>query len=83
MSGEGSIGRLAGQDEVIREDLDDIVGACRSLMDMLSGSSLLLTGGSGFVGRYLAESIIRFNEISGAAPCILTTTISFASTCRR
>lgn len=72
MSGEGSIGRRAGQDQVIREDLDDIVGECRSLMGKLSGSSLLLTGGSGFVGRYLVESVIRFNEISGAAPCILT-----------
>ncbi|MBI2775681.1 MAG: NAD(P)-dependent oxidoreductase [Chloroflexi bacterium] len=41
-------------------------------MRKLSGSQLLLTGGSGFVGRYLVESVIRFNELSGMAPCILT-----------
>jgi UDP-glucuronate decarboxylase len=72
MSVEDSIGRLDGPDRVIREDLDNIVVACGGAMRKLSGSSLLLTGGSGFVGRCLVESVIRFNEISGAAPCILT-----------
>lgn len=41
-------------------------------MKKLSGSALLLTGASGFVGRYVAESIMRFNQVSGAAPCTLT-----------
>jgi dTDP-glucose 4,6-dehydratase len=72
MSAEDPIGRLDGPDPVIREDLDDIVGASTEAMRRLSGSSLLLTGGSGFVARYLVESVIRFNEISGAAPCVLT-----------
>jgi dTDP-glucose 4,6-dehydratase len=72
MSAEDPIGRLDGPDRVIREDLDDIVGACTDAMRKLSGSSLLLTGGSGFIARYLVESVIRFNEISGAAPCVLT-----------
>jgi dTDP-glucose 4,6-dehydratase len=72
MSGEDPIGRPDGPDRVIREDLDDIIGACTDEMRKLSGSSLLLTGGSGFVARYLVESVIRFNEISGAAPCVLT-----------
>jgi dTDP-glucose 4,6-dehydratase len=68
MNGEG----VRVPDRVIREDLDGIVAACGSAMHRLAGSSMLLTGGSGFVGRYIAESVIRFNEISGAAPCILT-----------
>jgi len=72
MSAESSVGRFDGPDSVIREDLDNIVAACGGAMRKLSGSSLLLTGGSGFVGRCLVESVIRFNEISGAAPCILT-----------
>ena len=72
MSGEDPIGRPDGPDRVIREDLDDIIGVCTDAMRKLSGSSLLLTGGSGFVGRYLVESVIRFNEISGAAPCVVT-----------
>jgi nucleoside-diphosphate-sugar epimerase len=72
MSGEDPIGRPDGPDRVIREDLDDIVEASTDAMRKLSGSSLLLTGGSGFIARYLVESVIRFNEISGAAPCVLT-----------
>jgi len=72
MSVEHSIGPLDGPDRVIREDLDDIVVTCSGAMRKLSGSSLLLTGGSGFVARYLVESVIRFNEVSGAAPCVLT-----------
>ena len=72
MSAEDPIGRLGVPDRVIHEDLDDIVGACADAMRKLSGSSLLLTGGSGFIARYLVEGIIRFNEISGAAPCVLT-----------
>jgi dTDP-glucose 4,6-dehydratase len=72
VSGADPIGRLDVPDGVIREDLDDIVGASTDAMRKLSGSSLLLTGASGFVARYLVESVIRFNEISGAAPCVLT-----------
>jgi dTDP-glucose 4,6-dehydratase len=72
MTGEDPIGPGDGPDRVIREDLDDIVGACPDGMSKLPGSSLLLTGGSGFLARYLVESVLRFNEISGAAPCVLT-----------
>lgn len=74
MSGADSIDPIDSPDSVIVEDLNSIVEACGPLLRALSGSSLLLTGGSGFIGRYLVESIIRFNEISGAAPCILTLT---------
>lgn len=70
--GAGRIGPRDGPDPVILEDLDDIVEACTDAMRRLSGSSLLITGGSGFIARYLVESVIRFNEISGAAPCVLT-----------
>lgn len=72
MSGEDSIGRRDRPDSVILEDLDNIVETCGDVMRKLSGSTLLLTGGSGFVGRYVVESVIRFNEVSGSAPCVLT-----------
>lgn len=67
-----SISQFDGPDPVIGRDLDRIVAACGGELDRLSGSSLLLTGATGFVGRYLVESVIRFNEISGAAPCKVT-----------
>ena len=72
MSGEKGTGRGDRPDPIIRADIDHIVRACQSEMATLSGSSILLTGATGFVGRYLVESVIRFNEISHAAPCILT-----------
>ena len=60
-----------GADPVISEDLDRIVSACSVEMDRLSGKSLLITGGSGFVGRYLVESVIRFNDAHGGRRCKL------------
>jgi nucleoside-diphosphate-sugar epimerase len=47
------------------------VRTCRGDLDRLSGASLLLTGATGFVGRSLVESVIRFNVVSGAPPCVL------------
>jgi|GEM_PF-2813348 Nucleoside-diphosphate-sugar epimerases len=61
-----------GPDRVIRDDLDRIVRTCAEELSGLSGASLLLTGAAGFVGRYLVESVIRFNEVSGGAPCVVT-----------
>ena len=61
-----------GPDGVIRDDLDRIVRTCAGELSELSGASLLLTGASGFVGRYLVECVIRFNEISGGPPCVMT-----------
>jgi nucleoside-diphosphate-sugar epimerase len=59
-------------DNVIRDDLDEIIGACERELGELSGASLLLTGATGFVGRYLVESLLRFNEIAGRPPCVMT-----------
>src|SRR5450759_438831 len=72
MSGAAQVVTLDGPDRVIRDDLDHIVGACHGELGKLPGSTLLVTGASGFVGRYLVESVVRFNGTSGAAPCIIT-----------
>jgi dTDP-glucose 4,6-dehydratase len=72
MSLQSPAGRVDGPDRVIRDDLDLVVRACNSELSKLSGSTLLLTGATGFVGRYLVESVIRFNRVSAAAPCVLT-----------
>jgi dTDP-glucose 4,6-dehydratase len=61
-----------GPDGVIRADLDRIVETCRGELDGLAGSSLLLTGGTGFLGRSLVESVLRFNEVSPGPPCVMT-----------
>ena len=53
------------------EDLDCIVSICSVELGRLSGKSLLITGGSGFVGRYLVESVIRFNNKGNGERCKL------------
>lgn len=63
---------MDGEDPILQQDFDYIVGTCAREMSQLAGKSLLVTGGSGFVGRYVVESVIRFNEISGSSRCNLT-----------
>jgi dTDP-glucose 4,6-dehydratase len=46
---------------VIRADLAFIARECEPQLRQLSHQSILITGGSGFVGRYLAETLIDFN----------------------
>lgn len=62
----------ARSEPVIREDLDHIVAACEQELLQLAGKTLLLTGGSGFVGRYLVETVLRFNEASHGPACSMT-----------
>jgi nucleoside-diphosphate-sugar epimerase len=56
---------------IVEEDIRSILAACSDEMPALSGKTLLLTGGSGFVGSYLIESIIAFNRSQDGAPCRL------------
>ena len=61
-----------GPDAVIRDDLDRVVRDGRLDLTGLSGASVLLTGGTGFVGRFLVEVVLRANAVSGGAPCVVT-----------
>lgn len=66
---------------IVEEDIHFVLTACRAELQVLSGKTLLLTGGSGFVGSYLVESIIAFNQTHEGAPCtLLLPTRSLAST---
>lgn len=56
---------------IVEEDIRLILAACRSELRSLSGKTVLLTGGSGFVGSYLVESIIAYNRTHDEAPCRL------------
>lgn len=56
---------------IVEEDIRFVLAACRDELQHLSGKTLLLTGGSGFVGSYLVESIIAFNCAHDGAPCCL------------
>ncbi|MGB4811061.1 MAG: NAD(P)-dependent oxidoreductase [Methylophilaceae bacterium] len=56
---------------IVEEDIQLILETCQSELQALSGKTLLITGGSGFVGSYLVESIIAFNNEHDGAPCHL------------
>lgn len=58
------------QDEIIVEDMRRILFSCRDEFSGFAGKSILITGGSGFVGSYLVESIAAFNR-DCASPCTL------------
>jgi len=66
---------------IVEEDIRAVLAACSEELKALSGKILLLTGGSGFVGSYLVESIIAFNHAHDGAPCrLLLPTRSLAAT---
>ncbi len=66
---------------IIEEDIGQILVACSAELQALSGKTLMLTGGSGFVGSYLVESIIAFNRVHDGAPCrLVLPTRSLAAT---
>ena len=56
---------------IVEEDIGRVLEACQNELLALSGKTLLITGGSGFVGSYLIESIIAFNKMHISAPCHL------------
>lgn len=50
-------------------DLNEITSRLSSIASMLSGKTLLITGGRGFLGRYFIEIIIRLNKSELKEPC--------------
>jgi nucleoside-diphosphate-sugar epimerase len=54
--------RTAGAREVVDQDLDHILSLASSELAGLSGASLLITGGAGFLGHYLVQAAARWNE---------------------
>lgn len=65
---------------IVEEDIRFVLATCFDALQALSGKTLLITGGSGFVGSYLVETIIAFNEAHPGAPChLLLPTRSLAS----
>jgi len=56
---------------IVEEDIRSVLAECEQELEALSGKTLLLTGGSGFVGSYLVESIIAYNRNPKNGPCRL------------
>ncbi|MGA3206883.1 MAG: NAD-dependent epimerase/dehydratase family protein [Syntrophales bacterium] len=58
--------------DVINTDLDYICGNLKAEFSQMAGKNLLITGGAGFLGYYLVQSILQWNKIGGTASIKLT-----------
>lgn len=50
----------------LEDDLDDVVTRCDSVWQTLSGESIFITGGTGFIGCWLLETLRRANLQKGS-----------------
>lgn len=60
--------------QIVQEDIANIVKAVGSGATRLSGKSLLMTGGTGFIGSYLLQTALYLNDHVLSQPCRITVT---------
>jgi dTDP-glucose 4,6-dehydratase len=51
----------------IEHDLDDVVARCSAIWPKMAGSRIFITGGTGFIGCWLLETLRRANRHGGFA----------------
>ena len=59
--------------DVVDADIAAIVDECRSELEAIAGRHLLITGGAGFLGYYLVQAPLRFNDECSATERISVT----------
>jgi nucleoside-diphosphate-sugar epimerase len=65
--------RLAlGSAGVVADDLEHIVSSLEYELETMAEARVLLTGGAGFLGYYLTQTLAHWNDRSGGAPIRLT-----------
>lgn len=62
----------AAADRVRDDDLDEIVAAVDAELSAMSGAQLLITGGAGFLGYYLVQAALRWNDKGRGEPISIT-----------
>lgn len=59
---------LMTSEDVVREDLDYICQQLASELPDISGKRIVITGGAGFLGYYLVQTILHWNDSSTGSP---------------
>ena len=59
--------------DLLAADLDYITANLREELRRMAGKRLLITGGAGFLGYYLVQAVLHFNETAPAADRIAVT----------
>lgn len=59
-------------EDIITKDLEYICESLKEEFDYLSAKKLLITGGAGFLGYYLVQSILYWNKMEGTQDIQLT-----------
>jgi nucleoside-diphosphate-sugar epimerase len=62
-----SLASLKTADDVVQADLNYICKHLSEEFATLSGKNLLITGGAGFLGYYLVQSVLYWNQVNPAA----------------
>jgi len=57
---------MDGLQKLLQQDLDHICTNLKEELSLMSGKSLLVTGGAGFLGYYLVQSVLHWNRNQGA-----------------
>lgn len=73
MTNSTLIGEEANAQDVVAHDLDYICSNLQTEFGSMSGKSLLITGGAGFLGYYLVQSVLNWNKKSNEAEMIHVT----------
>ena len=55
-------------DDVVKDDLDYICQQLANELPDISGKRIAITGGAGFLGYYLVQSILHWNDLSSGSP---------------
>src|SRR5688572_32377812 len=69
---EDGPGRMETLPELLENDLVQIALALQEEFEAMEGSNLLITGGGGFLGYYLVQSALFWNERAAHHPIHVT-----------